>query len=103
MTSKDKAIEAFGRVIEDKIELDSLCVTIPLVYKTDLSIIEYHLTHPTLDGAIKVVEGMKEKHDSAKIVYLKSDLYQHYNDECLRSSECENIITALKGLKEGKK
>lgn len=83
MTSKAKAIEAFGRIKD--------------VYRThtinlqDVVDVQNQLNNPTIDDAIKVVEEMKIE----KCSQFNNDVY-HFD------YIFEEVLTALKGLKEGK-
>ena len=77
MTSKEKAIEA----------LKNTNIIDILIYK-DLMIAE--LSKPTLDDAIKVVEEIaKTNKDQYSVHMVKLQAY-------------DEVLTALKGLKEGK-
>ena len=107
MTSKEKAIEALKigdkvRIIPSKDMMDDwynktgtikeITYTVKLDGNTNVEVVGFHnndfellnrITHPTLDDAIKVVEEMK-------------------NNPNNNFMTMKQVLTALKGLKEGK-
>ena len=119
MTSKEKAIKAFENVEKFISDLPMSVVGYNTPSTSEwvsdqLNIVEDHLNNPTLDDAIKVVENLKQ---SQKIVDWKQVNVRTYNVginneqfEDITNYEpifdnqdlFDDILTALKGLKEGK-
>lgn len=99
MTSKAKAIEALKKLLNDEMREPH---ELPLLNVSELldlfKIIKDELSQPTLDDAIKVVEAINNKWSD---VNLKRD-YWDYDHKYVLELALEDILTALKGLKERK-